>query len=139
MAVAVDAAELRKPRVLVVDDDPGVHEMILYALRDRGFDAEGVRDGLQALARLQHGAFNVVLTDLRMPRLDGLALLREIKRMERSIPVVVYSSAVDSATEVLLRRSGAFRVATKGGRLADLVPSVEEACRVSEHPPARCA
>ncbi len=139
MAIVADAAERRRRRVLVVDDDPGVREMLLYVLQSRGFHAEGAEDGVQALARLQHAEFQVIVTDYQMPRLDGLALLREVHRMDRPLPVVIHSSQTDPHIKAQLRRVGAFRILTKGGALTDLMQAIEEACRVSERSPARCA
>jgi len=139
MAAAPDAANARVTRVLIVDDDPGVREVTLLALHNRGWDAEGAADGLEALRRLQHGAFDVIVTDLQMPRMDGFALLREVRRMEHPLPVVVQTSLLDKTLEGQLRWAGAFRVLTKGGPLRDLVRSVEEACAASKTDPVRCA
>jgi CheY-like chemotaxis protein len=126
-------------RVLVVDDDPGVREVTIVALQKHGWQAEGAGDGLEALRCLQHREFDVVLTDLQMPRMDGLALLREVRRMEHLLPVVVQTSLLDKPLETRLRWAGAFQVLIKGGPLRDLVWSVERACLASRHDPARCA
>jgi CheY-like chemotaxis protein len=126
-------------RVLVVDDDPGVREVIISALRSYGWGAAGAGDGLGALCRLQHEEFGAAVTDLQMPRLDGLALLREVRRMERPIPVVVQTSLLDEPLASRLRWAGAFQVLRKGGPLRNLVRSVEEACLRSRRDLARCA
>lgn len=139
MAAAPGAAKARVTRVLIVDDDPDVREVTLLALRNRGWDAEGAADGLEALRRLQHGAFDVIVTDLQMPRMDGLALLQEVRRMEHPLPVVVQTSLLDKTLEARLRWAGAFRVLTKGGPLRDLLRSVEEAYMASKADPVRCA
>lgn len=124
-------ANAGKGRILVVDDDTGVREMILRVLRRRGYQAQGAVDGLQALARLQHGDFDAVVTDLQMPRLNGLALVREVHRMEALLPVVVHTAVVDPSLKALLYKAGAFRVLMKGGPVEDLLRSVEEACQAS--------
>lgn len=135
-AMREDEGNAGKGRVLVVDDDPELRQMVLYALQNRGYQADGAEDGLQALARLQRGTFDVVVTDFQMPRLDGLALLREVRRLEPPLPVVILTGFVDTSMEAVLRRAGAFRVLMKGGRLGDLVRTVEEACTVSKNPRA---
>lgn len=122
----------KRGRILVVDGDADLLEMMLYALRHRGFEAEGAPDGLQALVLLGQKNFDVVLTDLRMPRLDGVGLLREIRRTVDSPTVVVQTSLLDPALELVLRRAGAFRVLRKGGPLAELLRSVEEAYQASQ-------
>lgn len=126
-------------RVLVVEDDPELREMLLYALRNRGYQVQEAGDGLQALHRLQHGSFDVVVTDFQMPRLDGLALLREVRAMPSPPPVVILTGLVEPPMERQLYRAGAFRVLRKGGHLADLMRSIEEAGALPASPPARYA
>lgn len=65
-------------RVLVVDDHDGVRQGLLLALRHLGHEAVAVADGREALARLQAEHFDVLLTDLQMPGMNGLELLREL-------------------------------------------------------------
>lgn len=139
MTTATNQANEGLARVLVVDDDPLVRETTLLGLRSRGYPAEGAEDGLQALRRLQHGQFDVVVTDIQMPRLDGLALLREIRRRGYPQGVVVQTTLLDPSLEVVLRRVGASSVLVKGGPLADLVRLVEEAYWASRRPPVQCA
>jgi CheY-like chemotaxis protein len=123
-------------RVLVVDDDSGALEMFLYALKKRGWYARGAADGLQALRRLQKEEFTVVVTDLQMPRMDGLALLREVRRTRRALPVVIQTTLLDRSLEQMLQQAGAFRVLMKGGPLGFLVQSVEEASMAFANRPA---
>lgn len=139
MAAVADEAKARKARILVVDDDPPMRRTILHGLQSQGYQAEGAEDGLQALQRLQHGEFDVVVTDIQMPRLDGLALLREIRRRGYAQAVVVQTTLLDSSLEVVLRRAGASGVLLKGGPLGDLVRAVEEAYRDSQRSQACCA
>ena len=135
MGVAVVEVKAGTSRILVVDDDPGVREAILSVLRRQGWEAEGAMDGLEALTRLQHGRFDVIVTDFHMPRLDGLALLREVRRMENPLPVVVQTALLGPTLEDLLRHAGAFRVLMKGGPVGDLVRSIKEACPASHGSP----
>lgn len=135
----VDGTKLCHRRVLVAEDDPAIREVLLQALRDQGWEVEDVADGLQALARLRHDDFDVVVTDLEMPSLGGLDLLHEVRQMGCGLPVVVHSAHVDPVTEDRLRRAGAFRVVAKGAPLGDLIRSVEEACRACDNGQARLA
>ncbi len=137
MAPATGESEDGRTRVLIVDDHAAVRDMLVYALRRHGWQAGGAGDGLQALACLQHGAFDVVITDLEMPRLDGLALLREIQRMDHPLPVVVHTSLLDASLVAQLRWAGAYRVLLKGGPIGDLLRSVEEARAASATPAIR--
>lgn len=78
----------------------------------------------------------MVVTDLQMPQLDGLGLLREIRRMDSAPPVVIQSATLDASMEFVLRRAGAFRALVKGVSLEELVETVAEACGLTRSSPA---
>ncbi len=118
-------------RVLVVDDDAGIREVLSQALRSHGWQSEGATDGRDALAQLGRQRFDVVVTDIQMPRMDGLALLRAIRSMAQPLPVVVQTTLLDPVLENLLMQAGAFRVLMKGGPLGDLLRTVAEASATS--------
>jgi DNA-binding response OmpR family regulator len=122
----------KRAHILVVDDDLQLRESLLLGLRKMGYGAEAAEDGLQALHHLQHGRFDVVVTDLQMPHLDGLALLREIRRRGYTQAVVIQTTLLDPSLEVILRHAGACGVLMKGGPFSNLVRSVEEAYRISQ-------
>src|SRR5580693_8267276 len=90
-----------KPRVLVVDDEREMAEMVADGLADRGYDATPVASSEDAAARLGEATFDALVTDLRMPKVDGLALLAEARRRAPDLPVIVMTAygAVDSAVE----------------------------------------
>jgi CheY-like chemotaxis protein len=79
-------------RMLVVDDDPDIHALLSSILNDAGARADCVSSGSEALARLESARYDVVLTDIRMPGLDGLELLQRIRRQCPSTPVVVMTA-----------------------------------------------
>lgn len=139
MGAGAEVAGAAKGRILIVDDDPGVRQMVRYLLDGHAYHCEVAEDGLQALARLQHGGFDVVLTDFLMPRLDGLALLQEVRRMAHAPPVIVQTSVLDPSLEKVFWQAGAFRVLLKGAPLVHLLGAVSEACRASRSATARCA
>jgi len=132
MITGANLTQGKRADILVVDDDLHIRETLLLGLRKLGYGAEAAEDGLQALHHLQHGRFDVVLTDLQMPRLDGLALLREIQRRGYTQAVIFQTTLMDPSLEVILRHAGATGVLMKGGPFTDLVRSVEEAYRVSQ-------
>lgn len=73
------ASSDNKPTVLVVDDMPMVRESLAIALSDAGFAVESAANGNEALALLGSHAFDVLVTDMWMPEMDGLRLLKEIR------------------------------------------------------------
>jgi len=91
---AIEAPAARRLSVLLVDDSPIARATESALVRALGHQVEEAVDGEDAWARLQAAAFDVVLTDVQMPRLDGFALTRRIKDVARwaELPVVILSS-----------------------------------------------
>ena len=118
-------------RILIVDYDLYARQAVMEGLRRRGYQVKGAEDGLQALHHLQREHFNVVVTDIQMPRMDGVALLREIRRRGYA-PVVVQTTLVDSYLRDMLCCAGASGVLVKGEAVSELVRLVEEICRTTE-------
>jgi DNA-binding response OmpR family regulator len=87
--------EHRPRRILLVDDDASLLVVLSEQLRDDGYEVATARDGGEALRRLEAGWPDLILLDLMMPRVDGLALARQIKA-EADLPIIVLS-AIDTA------------------------------------------
>src|SRR5215471_6705242 len=79
-------------RILIVDDDPDIHALLVSSLRDTGYRTDCVSSGQEALARLQSEQYDLVLSDVLMPGLDGLELLHHIQQQCPSTPVVVMTA-----------------------------------------------
>jgi DNA-binding NtrC family response regulator len=94
-----------KSKVLVVDDEPGVRNLLRTMLLRKGYAAEVVESGDAALVRLADEHFDLVITDLRMPGLPGEELVAQLKREQPSLPVVVISAygGTQSVVEVVKR------------------------------------
>lgn len=123
-------------KILVVDDDAGMRELLLLALRRNGWQSEAAGDGRDALLQLGQHRFDVVVTDIQMPRMDGLALLRAIRSLPQPMPVVVQTTLLDPMLESLLVQAGAFRVLMKGCPIGELIRTVAEASAISAPTPA---
>jgi CheY-like chemotaxis protein len=87
-------------RVLVVDDDQVVRTVVADHLRQRGYEVDEAEDGVEALDSIRQTAPDVVVTDLGMPRLDGLGLLRELSKSSPDLPAIVLT-AHDSVDEMV--------------------------------------
>lgn len=111
-ATPSSAGDLKK-RVLVVDDDLEMARTLAEGLGDRGYDAVAVASGAEAILLLRDESFDAMVTDLRMPRVDGLELLAASLRLDPGRPVIVMTafSAVDTAVESI--RQGAYHYLTK--------------------------
>ena len=82
------------PTVLVVEDEPAIREVVADLLQDEGYAVRQASDGLQAIDELQADNVDLVLSDVRMPRLDGPSLAHRLRRRGHAVPVVLMS-AVD--------------------------------------------
>lgn len=96
-------------RVLAVDDSKTMRDMIAFALRNAGFQVEAVEDGEAALGKLATASFDLIITDLNMPKLDGIALIKSVRAssQHRDIPIVILSSECDCANEAVGKAAGA--------------------------------
>jgi len=118
---------MSKARVLVVDDERALAETLAEGLEERGYEAVAVGGGVPARALLAKETFDVLVTDLRMPDLDGLALLAASKALNPSLPVIVMTAygAIDTAIEAI--RQGAYHYLTKPFKTEELSLFVERA------------
>jgi DNA-binding NtrC family response regulator len=89
--------------ILVVDDEPSILKLLKEALTQWGYQVECVGTGAEALEAVRTGLYDAAITDIRMPEMNGLDLLREIKRHDESIEVIVMTGypTISSAVEAL--------------------------------------
>lgn len=89
-------------RILVVDDDPVVLRMLAYVLADDGHETRRASDGMAALRLLEREPFDLVVSDVRMPELDGLGLLARMRGDERlaRLPLVLLTAQFDAYDDV---------------------------------------
>jgi DNA-binding NtrC family response regulator len=109
-----------RQRVLLVEDDPAVRRSVAETLEAEGVDVHVASTAEEALGRLAEVAPEVVLTDVRMPGMDGLSLLRVLRERVPDVDVVVMTAFDDMPTVVQAMRDGAFELIVKPLRLADL-------------------
>ncbi|MBL8754393.1 MAG: sigma-54-dependent Fis family transcriptional regulator, partial [Planctomycetes bacterium] len=95
-------------RLLIVDDEPDLRWVLRGLFTDDGFEVEEAGDGRQALAVIQRDPPDVVLSDMRMPHMAGIELLRAVKKCVPELPVVLLSAVEDLATAVDAIKEGAF-------------------------------
>ena len=76
-------------RVLIVDDDPGIRETISQIIEELGYAPDTAPDGLEALALLDTGSYLCIFTDIMMPKMTGIELIKKIKARDVSLPIIV--------------------------------------------------
>ena len=87
------ALPVPKARILCTEDDPDSREIIIYLLRDAGYDVDCTDNPLDAIERAKNQCFDLLLVDNWMPGISGVDLTREIRKFNRSTPILFYSGA----------------------------------------------
>jgi two-component system, NtrC family, response regulator AtoC len=119
-------------QILVVDDEPNLRRVLSAQLTRDGYDVHTAEDGEQALQLLAEHHIDLVITDLRMPKLDGMELLRRTVQLDEELPVVMITAhgTVDNAVEAL--KTGAFDYITKPFDQAEVRTIVRKALLTRE-------
>ena len=100
-------------RILVVDDEAAILRLLKEALTQWGYQVTGATSAAEALQALRGDMFDAVITDIRMPDMNGLELLKEIKRHDESVEVVVMTGYPTIASAVEALKVGAFDYLSK--------------------------
>ena len=95
-------------RILIVDDEEGMRRLLGRILAKEGYDTTTAANGVDALRLVASERFDLVVTDIKMPEMDGLQLLQEIREYEPSLPVIVITAygTIENAVQAL--RAGAY-------------------------------
>lgn len=117
-------------RVLLIDDDSTVHHIYGAIIQDAGFALDMERDGGTALVRLAERHYDAIVTDIRLPGMSGIELLRAIRQQDLDVPVLVMSGepSVDTAAQAV--EYGALQYLIKPVSREDLERSVKRAVRL---------
>jgi two-component system response regulator HydG len=116
-------------RVLIVDDDAELMKLLSLVLSRKGFETRGVRSGADALAALAAEHFDVVLTDVQMPGMDGIALCERAVAAHPDLPVIVLTAFGSMESAIAAIRVGAYDFVTKPVDNTVLALAVERAAR----------
>lgn len=110
---AADPTSQPGARILVVDDEELIRTMLVRSLTRDGYDVTAVASAPEALRASEQTAFDLILTDISMPQMDGLDLLKALRAQGRDVPIVLLTGqpSVDTAAQAL--EHGAFRYLTK--------------------------
>ncbi len=111
------------PRVLVVEDEPNIRELVCLHLGLEGYECEPVGDGRQALQRAEQERFDLLVLDLMLPGLDGLTLCRAVRngKTNHDVPILMLTARRDENDKVVGLESGADDYLTKPFGVRELV------------------
>jgi len=123
-------------RILVAEDEPEIRSYLDIALRWLGYSVDFAGDGEEALARLQEqdANYSLLLLDMIMPRKDGLETLREIRKFDTGLPVIMLSSRSSPVTAADAMKSGCSDFLVKPVSHEDLSKAIQKALRFRHHP-----
>jgi two-component system, NtrC family, response regulator AtoC len=114
-------------RVLVADDENNLRDLIVRELTRRGLETEGVGDGEAALARLREDPYDVIVLDMKMPKKEGIEVLRELQDIPEHPQVIVMTGFQEVATAVEAMKLGAYDYLTKPTKIEELEILVRKA------------
>jgi len=118
-------------RVLAVDDSASVRQMVSLTLREAGYDVIEAADGEEALAKLEGGHVDMVITDLNMPKLDGMELVRRVRLLpkHRFMPIIMLTTESGTQKKAECRSAGATGWIIKPFKPGQLLSVVEKVIR----------
>lgn len=112
-----DSLRSERPRVLLVDDEEPVRTLVTRALETADYDVEAFEDGPSAVARLEDGGIDLLITDLKMPGMDGLAVIREARRRDDDLPIIIITGHSTEASAIEAINLGVSGYLTKPFRM----------------------
>ncbi len=118
-------------RILVADDEPDLLEAYAALLTDAGYEVATAENGRQALRLLGDGGFDLILSDIVMPDMDGVSLLRAVREHDLDVPVVLVTGSPRVETAAKAVEHGALRYLVKPVSEAELMQTVGQGMRLS--------
>jgi DNA-binding NtrC family response regulator len=110
----------KEARILVVDDEKQVADVLVDYLSNLGYQTVAAYSGYDALSKFKDGDFQLIITDLKMPEMDGMELLEAAKRLDKQVVVVVITGhgTIESAVEAI--KKGAYDFISKPFKMEEL-------------------
>jgi signal transduction histidine kinase len=104
IAVSLGASSAEAPRILVVDDDPDIRQLFQDCLQAKGYRVQSAVDGVRALEAVRSETFEGMILDIGVPSMDGMDVLRQIRRWDQQIPIVMVTAS--GSKELAVRAIG---------------------------------
>ncbi|KGJ95449.1 sigma 54-interacting transcriptional regulator [Colwellia psychrerythraea] len=130
MSLSNQALTSNSAKILIVDDDPSLLRLLGIRLSAAGYDVESAANAKIALGRLQNFIPQVVISDLRMEGMDGMALFEQIRIQHPNIPVVIMTAHGTIPDAINATKQGVFSFLTKPFESQELLDTVEQAIRL---------
>ena len=121
------AAGTARPRVLVVDDEASIRDLLAKTLALAEYDIDVAPDGRSALERMRMYAYDLLIADLKMPGMDGLTLIREAKRFKADLPVLIITGFSTESSAIEAVNLGVAGYLTKPFRVPQVLAAAAKA------------
>jgi len=116
-----------RPRILIVDDEQAVRDLLAKTLTMADYDVDTAPDGPAALDRLRAAEYDLLITDLKMPGMDGLSVIREARRLRQGLAVVIITGYSTEASAIEAINLGVAGYLTKPFRLPRILAATARA------------
>ena len=126
-AAPESATSPTRPRILVVDDEASIREMLQRTLAMAEYDVDVAADGRSALERMRRSSYDLLITDLKMPAMDGITFIREAKRLRPDLPVVIITGYSTEASAIEAVNLGVTGYLTKPFRIPKVLAAAARA------------
>lgn len=112
-------------KILIAEDEDITRKHLVYALKKEGYEVVGTRNGREALEHMEREHFDALITDVKMPEMNGIELLRKVKEKYAGVEVMIITGfgSIDSAVEAM--KKGAYEYITKPFNLDELIIKVK--------------
>lgn len=114
-------------RVMVVDDEENIREVLSNYLQSMNYEVEAAEDGQEALSKYKKGNFDLIISDLLMPNIDGLELLKRIREVDNEVIFLMITGYPSIETAVEAIKKGAYDYITKPFHMEDVKLRIERA------------
>ncbi|OGS21893.1 MAG: hypothetical protein A3J83_04710 [Elusimicrobia bacterium RIFOXYA2_FULL_40_6] len=122
----------QKTSILVVDDEQGIRDMLFFTLKQEGYSVITAENGLEGISKFKDEKVDVVISDMKMPVMDGITMLKEIKKIKPEARVIVATGFGTPETESEIKESGAFIYMDKPFNLEILLSALVKAVAEGE-------
>ncbi|HUR33449.1 MAG TPA: response regulator [Vicinamibacterales bacterium] len=116
-----------RPRILVVDDEPSIRDLLAKTLALAEYDVDVAPDGRTALERMRHAPYDLLIADLKMPGIDGLSVIREAKRYKANLPVIIITGYSTESAAIEAVNLGVSGYLTKPFRVPQVLAAAAKA------------
>lgn len=120
-----------KSRILIVDDEPDIALILKLHLEDQGYETERARDGVEAIERLEREQFDLMLLDIKMPRMDGIRVLEKLRDLRPDQAVIMMTAHGSEYIAVEAMKKGAVDYIAKPFSVDELLKKVERSLQFS--------